>query len=517
MKRLLILLFSVLLLALACKKEKVIIEIESLQIDPSYTTMEVGDQLELTLIITPSNATEAEISWRSSNEATAMVSGGTVVAFAEGRALITAYAAGKQAICVVTVVPRTIPVTDVTLAPESAVMTVGETLQLTASVTPEDATDKTVSWRLVNPDDSSFLSVSDKGEVTALSHGKGTVEARCGSCSASCSITVYPKEGMTFYVYDGNGWGGMNLYAWNSDGSLAEWPGVGPEAVENLCGYRYYRFDLAPRWCYTDMGIVLNDGAGHQSADYFDEWVSGKTYYMNVSTAQDAAGHAVIEPIEDPLTFFSGEDPTGTLFFEDFENKSTLARWSFIDADGDGFNWRISDEVMGAEGHSHGEGNLLLLSQSYDQDRQKALSPDNWAFTPAIRLGYKNNYLSFWLCAQDDRYPEEHYAVYVTDQEPAAENLSACIKLQEGNVTQKPSYGAPGSPRAMSPWEHHIVQLPASLKGKNVRIAFRHFNSSDLFYIDLDDITVTTVNPQNAPAAAPEAGQVQTGVNSFRR
>ena len=60
-----------------------------------------------------------------------MVSGGTVVAFAEGRTLITAYAAGKQAICVVTVVPRTIPVTDVTIAPESGRCLAARSLRLT--------------------------------------------------------------------------------------------------------------------------------------------------------------------------------------------------------------------------------------------------------------------------------------------------------------------------------------------------------------------------------------------------
>ena len=80
--------------------------------------------------------------------------------------------------------------TGVTLNKTSATLNTGQTLQLSATVAPSNATDKSVSWTTSN---SSVASVNSNGLVTAIASGTATISvtAKDGSeKSASCSVTV---------------------------------------------------------------------------------------------------------------------------------------------------------------------------------------------------------------------------------------------------------------------------------------------------------------------------------------
>ena len=70
-----------------------------------------------------------------------------------------------------------------------ATMTVGDTLTLKATVLPEDAADKTVSW---SSSDEAVATVAEDGTVTAVAEGKATitVTTTAGAKAASCEITV---------------------------------------------------------------------------------------------------------------------------------------------------------------------------------------------------------------------------------------------------------------------------------------------------------------------------------------
>ena len=83
-----------------------------------------------------------------------------------------------------------VKVTDISIIPSSSALNVGETLQLAATITPSNATDKSVTWSTNN---SSVASVNASGLVTANSAGTATItcKANDGSgVSASCSITI---------------------------------------------------------------------------------------------------------------------------------------------------------------------------------------------------------------------------------------------------------------------------------------------------------------------------------------
>lgn len=80
-----------------------------------------------------------------------------------------------------------IPVSDIALNKTALSLNVGETGQLTATVTPENAEDKTVTWTSDKPE---VAAVSDEGLVTALGPGEATITAKAGQRTATCEVTV---------------------------------------------------------------------------------------------------------------------------------------------------------------------------------------------------------------------------------------------------------------------------------------------------------------------------------------
>ncbi len=93
----------------------------------------------------------------------------------------------------VTLTVNTIPVTGVTLDKTSLALVVGDTATLTATVQPQDATDKTVTW---SSSDDKIATVDAKGKVTAVGPGTATITATAADDSgksASCTVTVAAK------------------------------------------------------------------------------------------------------------------------------------------------------------------------------------------------------------------------------------------------------------------------------------------------------------------------------------
>ena len=92
--------------------------------------------------------------------------------------------------CFVSVSETSVAVTSVTLSKTTASLAIGETLTLTATVAPTDATDKTVTWK---SDNTSVATVSN-GKITAVKAGTAKITATVGSKSATCTVTVTEKN-----------------------------------------------------------------------------------------------------------------------------------------------------------------------------------------------------------------------------------------------------------------------------------------------------------------------------------
>ena len=158
----------------------------------------------LTLIgtVVPSNATNQQITWsiQSAGTTGATITDGNVfLATAAGTVIIRATIVGGLASgnytrdYTRTVGPAPILVTDVTLNKSTLKLVIGGIERLLATVLPENATNKAVTWESSNK---AVASVNGAGEVTALTTGTTTITVTStdGGKTADCVVTVVAKE-----------------------------------------------------------------------------------------------------------------------------------------------------------------------------------------------------------------------------------------------------------------------------------------------------------------------------------
>ena len=166
------------------------------------------------------------------------------------------------------------------------------------------------------------------------------------------------------------------------------------------------------------------------------------------------------------------------LLSEDF-NGGFPTDWTSVDADGDGHEWAVIDMA----GHSGADGDVCITSQSYTSSAG-ALHPDNWLITPAIQIPASGLYeLTFWVCAQDASYPNEHYGLYITTNTTDYESPANYTLIFEETID------ANGGTRTQGAWKMKSYLL-ANYAGQTIHVAFRHFDCSDEFYFNLDDVTI---------------------------
>ena len=148
-----------------------------------------GISKTLTATVSPANATDKSVVWSSSNSSVAKIdSNGKVTAVGNGTATITVKTVdgSKTASCTVTV--STLP-SAVSLSKTTASLKKGETLTLSATVSPSDASNKSVVWSSSN---TSVATVNSNGKVTAVGNGTATITVKttAGSKTATCKVTV---------------------------------------------------------------------------------------------------------------------------------------------------------------------------------------------------------------------------------------------------------------------------------------------------------------------------------------
>ncbi len=166
---------------------KVTTPVESISLDRNSVTLEEGQNTTLVATINPNDADEKTVNWSSSNSSVATVNNGVITALSEGETTITASAGGKSATCKVTVQKKVVPVSSVTLNKTTLSLLKGQSETLTATVNPDDATDKAVTW---SSSDATIATVDQSGKVTAVNGGEVIIKAACGEKSAECTVTV---------------------------------------------------------------------------------------------------------------------------------------------------------------------------------------------------------------------------------------------------------------------------------------------------------------------------------------
>lgn len=253
------------------------VPVTGISISRSTLALTVGATSTLTATVAPSNASDKSYSWSSSNSAVATVnSSGLVTAKANGTATITATTTdgGKKASCAVTV---TTPASGVSVAPTTATIIKGQTQQLTATVAPSSASNKSVSWSSSN---NSVATVNSTGLVTAKAAGIAdiTVTTADGNYKAVCKVTVrVPVTGVSLSETD------ISLIKGSTEQLLAT---VSPADASNK----------TISWTTTDKSIATVSSSGLVTA------VGGGTATITATTADgsytDVCKVTVTVPVE---------------------------------------------------------------------------------------------------------------------------------------------------------------------------------------------------------------------------
>jgi uncharacterized protein YjdB len=165
--------------------------VTGVSLDQTEATVTIGSTTTLAATITPTDASNTSVTWASSDETVATVSGsGVVTGVAAGTATIAATTVngGYTASCVVTVPPMA--VSGVSLDKTTDTIAVGATDQLTATVSPANATNKNITWTSSN---TAIAAVSDEGAVTGVAEGTATITVTTDDQgkTATCEVTVY--------------------------------------------------------------------------------------------------------------------------------------------------------------------------------------------------------------------------------------------------------------------------------------------------------------------------------------
>ena len=254
-------------------------------LNKSTLSLKTGNSSTLSATVAPSSASNKSVTWSSSNTAVATVSNtGVVRGLKAGTATITVRTASgaKTASCKVTV--SDVAVTGITLNRQELALNIGNSGTLIATVTPSNATNKSVTWSSSN---SGVASVSSTGVVKGIKAGTVTITARTasGAKTATCRVQVgdyYIKNGTIDTSFTG---------------------------LANIGGWKYYKngiFDAtytgmakaeSGKWYYVKNGILNTSYTGF-AKDTAGVWYhvkrgSHNTTYTGFTKAADASDFAI--------------------------------------------------------------------------------------------------------------------------------------------------------------------------------------------------------------------------------
>ena len=257
----------------------------------------------------------------------------------------------------------------------------------------------------------------------------------------------------------------------NADGSLTTSNMICDSSATILVPAGVYDYCIANPtpgdriWIATDNGT-----ANGREDDYTFENQKHYIFHVQLKGQNDAVNLEIIgggdTPDPTPTPTPGGDAFVGWYF----ETQSEVDEWTFVDKDGDGYNWTWNQLNTAYEPY---EGEGCIYSESY-VNYVGELNPDNWAISPefTIPANASSATLSWYAAPQDPDYPEEHYGVYVG----TGTDTANYTQLFEETINY-------------SDYKNTTVDLTA-YAGQTIRVAFRHFNCTDLFILKLDQVEV---------------------------
>ena len=166
------------------------VSVTGVSVVPASVTVEKNKTTRLSALTSPVNATNQMVAWSSNNASVATVNAsGLVTAVDSGTAKVSATTqdGGFTSECVVRVI--IVPVTGITVMPSSVAIDTSRTIQLTATVTPANATNTNVTW---NSNNTAVATVSTSGLVMGVARGTAVITATTedGGFAGECAVEV---------------------------------------------------------------------------------------------------------------------------------------------------------------------------------------------------------------------------------------------------------------------------------------------------------------------------------------
>lgn len=191
-----------------------------------------------------------------------------------------------------------------------------------------------------------------------------------------------------------------------------------------------------------------------------------------------------------------------TYFFDDF-NDQNVSDWTRYDVDGDGNFW--ADYFTVNDNGGNPMTPVSLISRSW---QGAPLTPNNWIISPAINLSSATGTVNLtWKvqCAAEE-WDNEKYSVYVSTSSDMATLLASPVTFSE--VYEDPADAGTQYSRLLD---------VSSLVGQTIYVAFRHHDITDMDFISIDDVKVSsaaTVAPDCASPTSPANGATDIAYNS---
>ena len=377
-------------------------EESAVSLSASSNSVSVGEEVTLTPKLT-SNAEYNEIASTTYSVGTgATVSDGKFVATTAGTYTVTAtitYNPKKftgitkkveNVTCEIVVSEVAIPhpVTGVTVAPTSVTIKQGATTTLTATVSPSNADDPSITW---SSDNTSVATVVN-GVVTAVAAGTAniTVTTVDGGFTATCAVKVKPLQ-YTFYAINSAEWPTVAAHYWEGADGGSAWPGANMvKESETINGFDIYSITISSDFVNIMFTNQIDGDKNKKTADLTTEGNNGKYYdikeakwYASLSEVPVSYAYYVIGTInswglKDENFGMTDEDADGvyekevTLAVGDNEIKVNNGTWD------DGCHWGFGDLAVAYEETDNKDGNIKItvaaektITVKFDKNEKK--------------------------------------------------------------------------------------------------------------------------------------------------
>lgn len=173
-----------------------------------------------------------------------------------------------------------------------------------------------------------------------------------------------------------------------------------------------------------------------------------------------------------------------TVWSDDF-NSGDISGWTLIDVDGDGNDFEVFDgDYWGLP-----TGQLqCIVSWSYLDATDQALSPNNWIVSPVIDLSSASGIITLdWNVGSGAaaQFLEDAYAVYVLSAGSTFPTSESYLHYEATIPQYDFTNGAFNGARTID---------ISSFAGQEIQFAFRHFDTTDMYSLLIDDVAVVAEN-----------------------